>query len=83
MLVYVRPTSEALLSARVPSIIYVFSRAADEAAPNCAQHSHPPNPERAGTRSCPTRAHSDRARSASKERAPRPLLTFLLLNRRE
>ena len=34
---------------------------------HCAQHSHPPNPERAETRSCPRRAHSDRARSASKK----------------
>jgi len=33
----------------------------------CAQHSHPPNPERAETRSCPRRALFYRARSASKE----------------
>ena len=36
-----------------------------EAALDCAQPSHPPNPERAETRSCPRRAHSYRARSAS------------------
>jgi hypothetical protein len=44
---------------------------------DCAQHSHPPNPERAMTRSCPKRAPSERARSASKEGdhiCPHPLL---------
>ena len=33
----------------------------------CAQPSHPPNPERAETRSCPRRAQFHRARSASKK----------------
>ena len=32
-----------------------------------ARHSHPPNPERAETRSCPRRALSECARSASKK----------------
>ena len=46
-----------------------------KAALYCAQHSHPPNPERAETRSCPMRAHSYRARSASKKGTwPVPLL---------
>ncbi len=40
-----------------------------EAALYCAQHSHPPNPERAETRSCPRRAQFHRARSASKKGA--------------
>ena len=38
-----------------------------KAALDCAQLSHPPNPERAETRSCPRRAPFHRARSASKE----------------
>jgi len=38
-------------------------RRAAKAALYCARHSHPPNPERAETRSCPRQAHSDRARS--------------------
>jgi len=38
-----------------------------KAALNCARHSHPPNPKRAGTRSCPRRPQFHRARSASKE----------------
>ncbi len=60
-------------------------RGAAKAALHCAQHSHPPNPERAETRSCPKRAHSYRARSASKEgtwplpsqRSERPLEELL------
>ena len=43
---------------------------------NCAQHSHPPNPERAETRSCPRRAHFDRARSASRRTARLPSRPF-------
>ena len=35
--------------------------------PDCAQHSYPPNPKRAETRSCPMRAQFYRARSASKK----------------
>ena len=42
----------------------------------CARHSHPPNPERAETRSCPTRALSECARSASKK-GTWPLLSHL------
>ena len=38
-----------------------------EAALHCAQLSHPPNPERAETHSCPRRAQFHRARSASKK----------------
>src|SRR4029079_6421373 len=45
---------------------------------SCAQHSHPPNPERAQTRSYPRRAHSYRARSASRRttRLPSRPLSF-------
>ena len=38
-----------------------------KAALDCAQHSHPPNPERDETRSCPRRVPFYRARSASKK----------------
>jgi len=44
------------------------------AALYCARHSHPPNPERAKTRSCPRRALSEYARSVSKK-GPWPLLS--------
>src|SRR5580765_2692857 len=47
-----------------------------EAALYCALLSHPPNPERAETRSCPRRALSECARSASKK-GTWPLLTPL------
>ena len=36
---------------------------------HCAQHSHPPNPERAETRSCPRRPPLHRGGSASKKDA--------------
>ncbi len=55
-----------------------FSRGGSQTVLHCAQHSHPPNPERAETRSCPRRAHSDRTRSASKKdglAAPSPCFT--------
>jgi len=44
-----------------------ISKGVAKAALYCAQHSHPPNPERAMTRSFPKRAQLYRARSASKE----------------
>ena len=44
-----------------------LAKGAIKAALYCAQHSHPPNPERAETRSCPKRAQFHRARSASKK----------------
>ena len=43
---------------------------------DCAQLFHPPNPERAETRSCPRRAQFLRARSASKEDAWPLLFSF-------
>src|ERR1041385_284471 len=42
---------------------------------DCARRSHPPNPERAETRSCPKRAQLYRARSASKPLASTSRLT--------
>ena len=48
-----------------------------KAALYCAQYSHPPNPERAETRSCPRRAQFHRARSASKKGTwPLPMPSF-------
>ena len=53
-------------------------RGCSQAALYCAQLSHPPNPERAETRTCPRRAPLHRARSASKKgtwlRPPPPWL---------
>src|SRR6185295_8874521 len=57
--------------------LLTFSRGSGQIVVHCAQHSHPPNPERAETRSCPWRAHSYRARSASKKDIW-PLPLFLL-----
>ena len=51
MLIYVRPTNEALLSARVPIMFYVSSE----------ERTRLPSTARI------ERAHSDRVRSASKE----------------
>src|SRR5215210_3022778 len=48
-----------------------------EAALYCARHSHPPNPERAKTRSCPRRAHSDRAFCEQRRTPGRSLPIFL------
>jgi len=50
-----------------PVLILYPLQGVAEAALYCARHSHPPNPERAETRSRPRRAHSYRARSASKK----------------
>ncbi len=56
-----------LARARAFPILSTSLKGAAKVALYCAQYSHPPNPERAETRSCPKRAHSYRARSASKK----------------
>lgn len=45
---------------------------------DCAQHSHPPNPDRTETRSCPGE-HSYRARSASRRTTRLPAQFFSIL----
>ena len=47
------PSSIARVEREPSNSLYLSFRGVAEAALYCARHSHPPNPERAETRSCP------------------------------